>query len=181
MRWSVTRPCGKLYVRMRSERSPVPTWLLRSAAWALAIDLIVIQTIAPAASGLVRLSPADIKAINADPTATPLKHFFANVATDQSAINAGADSGALLFAFALYVIVLVALVGQTFGMMVSDVRVVGADHRARIGFRRAIARYVSLAISLCAVVGWFSLFARIQPFEKWSKTRLVSGGVPVRS
>ena len=25
MRWSVTRPCGKLYVRMRSLRSPVPT------------------------------------------------------------------------------------------------------------------------------------------------------------
>src|SRR6266436_3383520 len=29
---SVTRPCGKLYVRMRSERSPVPTCPRRSAA-----------------------------------------------------------------------------------------------------------------------------------------------------
>src|SRR6185437_1765858 len=35
MRWSVTRPCGKLYVRMRSERSPEPTIDLRSLARAL--------------------------------------------------------------------------------------------------------------------------------------------------
>ena len=35
MRWSVTRPCGKLYVRMRSERSPEPTWSLRDCASAL--------------------------------------------------------------------------------------------------------------------------------------------------
>ena len=32
MRWSVTRFCGKLYVRMRSDRSPVPIWPLRVAA-----------------------------------------------------------------------------------------------------------------------------------------------------
>src|SRR5690606_34547784 len=35
MRWTVTRPRGKLYVRMRSERSPVPTRLLRRAAVSL--------------------------------------------------------------------------------------------------------------------------------------------------
>src|SRR5690606_3625836 len=29
MRWSVIRLCGKLYVRIFSERSPVPTWLRR--------------------------------------------------------------------------------------------------------------------------------------------------------
>ena len=31
MRWSVTRFCGKLYVRIFSLRSPVPTMLRRSA------------------------------------------------------------------------------------------------------------------------------------------------------
>ena len=31
-RWSVTRPWGKLYVRIRSDRSPDPTWLRRWAA-----------------------------------------------------------------------------------------------------------------------------------------------------
>ena len=30
-RWSVTRSCGKLYVRIFSERSPVPTCARRSA------------------------------------------------------------------------------------------------------------------------------------------------------
>src|SRR3972149_1365653 len=32
IRWSVTRAWGKLYVRIRSLRSPVPTWLRRAAA-----------------------------------------------------------------------------------------------------------------------------------------------------
>src|SRR3989442_1605045 len=32
MRWSVTRFCGKLYVRIFSERSPVLIWPRRSAA-----------------------------------------------------------------------------------------------------------------------------------------------------
>ena len=32
MRWSVIRPCGKLYVLMRSLRSPEPTKLLRVSA-----------------------------------------------------------------------------------------------------------------------------------------------------
>src|SRR2546423_136893 len=31
MRWSVTRDCGKLYVRIFSERAPLPTIFLRSA------------------------------------------------------------------------------------------------------------------------------------------------------
>src|SRR3989338_10031141 len=34
--WSVIRSCGKLYVRTFSERSPVPTWALRSAERSLA-------------------------------------------------------------------------------------------------------------------------------------------------
>ena len=32
MRWSVTRFCGKLYVRIFSLRSPDPTWLRRFSA-----------------------------------------------------------------------------------------------------------------------------------------------------
>ena len=66
-------------------------------------------------------------------------------------------------------------------MMVSDLRVVGANREARIGFGRAIGRYVSLVASLFAVVGWFSIFRRVQPYEKWSRTRLVSGSAAVRS
>jgi uncharacterized RDD family membrane protein YckC len=79
----------------------------------------------------------------------------------------------------VYVILLVGLVGQTFGMMVADLRVVGAN-RDRIGIGRAIGRYISLVGSLFAIVGWFSIFRRVQPYEKWSGTRLISGSA-VRS
>src|SRR5690606_5131468 len=43
MRWSVTRPCGKLYVRMRSLRSPVPTCTLRWAAKASACSRCILS------------------------------------------------------------------------------------------------------------------------------------------
>jgi uncharacterized RDD family membrane protein YckC len=76
--------------------------------------------------------------------------------------------------------VLVALVGQTFGMMVSDVRVVDADSRARVGFGRAVRRYLSFLASLCLLVGWWSLFRRVQPFEQWSRTRLIGGSAAIR-
>ena len=79
----------------------------------------------------------------------------------------------------VYAIVLVALVGQTFGMMVSDLRVV-AVNRPRVGLRHAIARYVLLALSFMTIFGLFSIFRRVQPYEKWSRTRLVSGSAAIR-
>jgi hypothetical protein len=33
---------------------------------------------------------------------------------------------------------------------------------------------------LVVIVGWFSIFRRVQPYEKWSGTRLVSGTAAVR-
>jgi len=149
-------------------------------AWALAIDLLVIQTLAPAAGSLIRVGPdpAVVRAFNADPTAPQaMKSVVAVFANGHGKVALGADNGLLMLAFWLYVIVLVALIGQTFGMMVSDVRVVGADRSARVGIRRAVGRYFSLFLSLIGVVGWFSLFRRVQPFERWSRTRLVSGAV----
>ena len=149
-------------------------------AWALAIDLLVIQTLAPAAGSLVRIgpSPSALKAINADPsTPAAVKNVVTTFANGHGTVAIGFDNAALMLAFLLYLIVLVALIGQTFGMMVSDVRVVGADRSARVGFGRAVARYFSLFLSLIGVVGWFSLFRRVQPFERWSRTRLVSGAV----
>jgi uncharacterized RDD family membrane protein YckC len=141
---------------------------------------LVIQTLAPAAGSLVRIgpSPSALKALNADPsTPAAVKNVVTTFANGHGTVAIGFDNAALTLAFLLYVIVLVALIGQTFGMMVSDVRVVGADRSARVGFGRAVARYFSLFLSLIGVVGWFSLFRRVQPFERWSRTRLVSGAV----
>ena len=82
--------------------------------------------------------------------------------------------------FAVYAIVLVALIGQTAGMMICDLRVINANHDPRVGFARAISRYVSLVASLLAVVGLLAIFSRVQPYEKWSRTRLVSGSAAIR-
>ena len=99
---------------------------------------------------------------------------------DKAVVTASGDI-VIWAAAVVYVVVLVALAGQTLGMMVSDVRVVSANRGARVGFGRAIARYAAFVGSLLALVGVFSLFRRVQPYEKWSRTRLISGSAPVRS
>jgi uncharacterized RDD family membrane protein YckC len=149
-------------------------------AWALAIDAVVIQALiplvdlvtGPSTSGTARIA----KGLAADKDTAGIAQALSHAQLPQLAHDTF-----LWFAFLIYVIVLVALAGQTFGMMVSDLRVVGVDHDARIGLRRAVGRYVSLLVSLCVLVGWWSIFRRVQPFEQWSRTRLVSGGAAVRS
>ncbi len=42
-------------------------------------------------------------------------------------------------------------------------------------------RYICFVVSLPAVVGLAALFSRVQPFEKWSRTRLVSGSTGGRA
>ena len=73
-----------------------------------------------------------------------------------------------------YVVLLVAFAGQTLGMMICDLRVIGAA-RERIGLVRTLWRYICFAMSIPVVVGIFAIFRRVQPFEKWSRTRLVTG------
>lgn len=74
----------------------------------------------------------------------------------------------------VYVIVLVAIAGQSFGMMVMDLRVV-TDRFTRVGMWRAFARYAVGFLTFAFVYGFFRIFARVQPFEKISGTRLVQG------
>lgn len=129
----------------------------RRRAWALLVDAAVIQIIVPAAASVQRKF----------------------ILMDRVTVSLGTDFLGPL-AFAAYVIVLVALIGQTFGMMVADLRVVRANRDSRVGFARALGRYAMLLASLVAVVGWFSMFRRIQPFERWSRTRLISGSAALR-
>jgi len=82
--------------------------------------------------------------------------------------------GLIGIVFLAYVIVLVAFAGQTLGMMICDIRVIGAT-RERIGLGRTLWRYLCFALSIPVVVGIFAIFRRVQPFERWSRTRLVSG------
>ncbi|HTD34008.1 MAG TPA: RDD family protein [Candidatus Elarobacter sp.] len=166
-------------------------------SWAFVVDVLVVQTLVPAAHAVqTRLTPSDanaLKAVSDDPNVPAfVKSMVASSAAQAAPAAAHAhnhvsfsvgslDDALGTVALFVYAIVLVALVGQTFGMMVCDVRVVGPNRESRIGFGRAIARYVALFASFVTLVGLFSIFRRVQPFEKWSRTRLVSGSAAVRS
>ncbi len=157
----------------------------RRRAAAFAIDLVVIQAIVPAAHAVQRTMTSSDAAINAAAADPDVPRW---VVTAMKAVSAHGHAGVsvgndpvLWLASAAYVILLVGLIGQTFGMMIADLRVVGADRTRRVGFRGAFRRYVTLVFSLVAIVGWFSIFRRVQPYETWSRTRLVTGGAPVRS
>ena len=150
--------------------------------WAFAIDVVVIQTIVPAAHALqMKLSPSDAKAL--DSNAPSWLAAAIKGATDGrtfSFVTFGANA-ILWVAFGLYVVLLVGLVGQTFGMMVSDLRVVRANRDSRVGIGNAVGRYLCMIASFALLLGWIGLFQRVQPFEKWSRTRLISGSAAVRS
>ncbi len=154
-------------------------------AAAFVVDAIVIQALAPAAHAVqTQFTSSDraIKALSSDPEVPGWVGKLAKsvAGSGHTTIAVGGDP-LLWFATFIYVVVLVALIGQTFGMMVSDLRVVAADRLKRVGFGGAIRRYGMLALTMLAVFGWFSIFRRVQPYERLSRTRLVTGGTPVRS
>jgi uncharacterized RDD family membrane protein YckC len=171
-------------------------------AAAFAIDVLVIQVIAPAAGKLasVGVTSDDAKGIgemNANPAVPSAVKAIVNnavgsipspVPTHAPAgfaphfvYSSNLSDGMIYVAFLVYAVLLVALMGQTFGMMVADVRVVRVDRSMRVGFGSAIVRYLALIASVCGLIGIWSIFKKVQPFEKWSKTRLVSNSGTVRS
>jgi Zn-dependent protease with chaperone function/uncharacterized RDD family membrane protein YckC len=130
---------------------------------ALSIDWIVVNAIVPDPPfATISPGPADAPAW----LIALGKHL-----TTFHAIEVGGWSGLLLFA---YFVVLVGLTGQSFGMMIMDLRVV-TDRFTRIGVVRAMVRYVCLIASFLGVIGVLRIFGRVQPFEKWSRTRLIAG------
>ncbi len=157
-------------------------------AWALAIDLVVIQLLVPAVHAVkTQITKEQVAAAKAATAGNPdVPKWVADIASAKLAqpgvhtsVGLDSDQTLLFLVLVVYAIVLVALVGQTFGMMVSDLRVV-AVNRPRVGLRHAIARYVLLALSFMTIFGLFSIFRRVQPYEKWSRTRLVSGSAAIR-
>lgn len=154
-------------------------------AGAFFIDGLVLQTLVPAAQALqtkFTLTNADVKKLGTNrDTPAWVNDLIKNAGAGHGHTTVTFNNDTLLWlVFLAYAVILVALIGQTFGMMVLDLRVIGANREARVGFGRAIGRYASLVASMVFVVGWFTLFRRVQPYEKWSGTRLVSGSAAVR-
>lgn len=85
------------------------------------------------------------------------------------------DSNVSLLALFVYCVVLVGIAGQTCGMMIFDLRVVNVRF-GKIGIGGAVRRYVMHVVSYVLVpIGWFRFWGRVQPYEKWSRTRIVEG------
>jgi uncharacterized RDD family membrane protein YckC len=148
------------------------------------IDGLVIQLLVPAAQALgtkLTFTSIDARKLAANPDTPPwLNGVLNGMGAGHTTVTVN-NNALLWLAFGAYAVILVALIGQTFGMMVLDLRVTRANHDPRVGFMRAIGRYVALVASVFVIVGLLSVFRRIQPYEKWSRTRLVSGSAAVRS
>lgn len=164
------------------EGARYPGFWRRAAAFA--VDLIVVSALFPSHSAKgsgepaagVHPSTVDQKILASPPpdVPVPFAHVMQSLAHGDWTFLPLALQSVALIAFAAYVVLLVGFAGQTLGMMICDLRVVG-ERRERIGLGRAIVRYACLAASIPALVGLFGIFRRVQPFELWSRTRLVSG------
>ncbi|HLX26357.1 MAG TPA: RDD family protein, partial [Candidatus Cybelea sp.] len=76
------------------------------------------------------------------------------------------------FWLAIYMTLLVAVSGQTFGMLITGLRVVTIDFR-RPGLFRTIARY-AIGMALLPLIAMASIFwRRVMLHDRWTKTRLV--------
>ena len=77
----------------------------------------------------------------------------------------------------VYSIVLVALSGQTLGMMVAELRVVTTDFE-QAGIARTIWRYLVATVDLVVLpVAMFGLVFRVQPHDRLSGTRVIRSRV----
>jgi uncharacterized RDD family membrane protein YckC len=171
-------------------------WWRRLAAFAL--DLIIVSAIISAFGGSVihytntRPKPG----INVSypgqtaapaPAATPPSTFFGPIRLDKDGphldaagvglqnVAGGINSARALFWLPLYLFVLVAVAGQTFGMMIAGLRVVTVDFR-KPGFWRTLLRYAIVAIPGLGPVSIALLsfiWRRVLLHDRWSGTRVV--------
>jgi uncharacterized RDD family membrane protein YckC len=76
------------------------------------------------------------------------------------------------FWFPVYLALLVIVAGQTFGMMISGLRVVTADF-AKPSIARTIARYFIVMVGWWAIVPLSFVWRRVLLHDRWTRTRLV--------
>ena len=74
--------------------------------------------------------------------------------------------------FSVYMALLVAVAGQSFGMMIAGLRVVTTDFR-RPGIGRALTRYALVLFLWPLIVGMSFFWRRVLLHDRWTRTRLV--------
>jgi Zn-dependent protease with chaperone function len=87
-------------------------------------------------------------------------------------IGAAINRLGFAFWFPVYLAVLVIVAGQTFGMMISGLRVVTTDFR-KPSTGRTIFRYLIVFLLWWMIVPMSLIWRRILLHDRWSKTRLV--------
>jgi Zn-dependent protease with chaperone function/uncharacterized RDD family membrane protein YckC len=144
---------------------------------ALVIDFVVIQALVPnLPTGVV--IKVNTQAARSGGPAAVLHDIVRSHPHLIQTLDSSGGWGVLILM--LYYTLLVGLAGQTFGMMIVDLRVV-SERFGRVGLVRALARFGCLIGSLVTIIGFVKIFSRIQPYEKWSGTRLIAGGAYIRS
>lgn len=88
-------------------------------------------------------------------------------------IGLGKGAGTPYWLAALYFILLVSLTGQTFGMMIVGLRVVGCDFRPP-GLGRTVWRYVLTLFLWPLILAASVVQHRIMLHDRWSRTRLIT-------
>lgn len=136
-------------------------------AYAWFIDFALVNALLPAAA-IGKTKFAVIQTDKTDPeNVVKFAQFFNHLVPN--------NSNLALFVLLGYCLILVAIAGQTCGMMILDLRVVTSKNK-RPGLGGAIMRYVMQGISYSFIpIGWFRFWGRVQPYEKWSRTRIVEG------
>jgi len=89
-------------------------------------------------------------------------------------LEIGTAALSVLIGLLVYSAILVALTGQTLGMMVMELRVVTTRYR-RPTIVQAVWRYVSGGFSILTTVALVGFFMRIHPHDYLSRTRLIRG------
>lgn len=134
------------------ERKDCAGWWRR--VWAFVLDAIVVGAITSIISEHIEKSKA-----------VDLVLFGKMTAVSTTANNS-------FFAYVLYSAVLVALVGQTPGMLIAGLRVVRSDFgRASIG--QSLWRYALLLLMCWYIIPLSPFSRRVYAHDKWSGTRLI--------
>jgi hypothetical protein len=150
----------------RTDCAPVMRRLI-----ALAIDAFVVGAL---------LKNSDVISVTSDAGDKPVKMAVHGVHIATPAIfQAGSETASIVLGVLLYSALLVALTGQTLGMMVMELRVVTTRYR-RPTIAQTAWRYASGAASLVTAVALVGLFMRIHPHDYLSRTRLVRGRSAVK-
>jgi len=151
-------PAGSV---QRRDCAPVIRRLL-----ALTIDAFVVSAI---------FKNTDVVNVATDESDTKHKVVFHGVHVAWPMLaQLGSDTASILFGLLMYSAILVALTGQTLGMMVMELRVVTTQYR-RPTIAQAVWRYATGGLSILTTFALVGFFMRIHPHDYLSRTRLVRG------